>query len=159
MSPVPWKTKEHEGDSGQLSPLSTLRTEMERLFDSFMRSPRAVLDWPFGQRAWEPTVDVAENEQELTVRAEVPGIKPEELTVTVSGNQLVLAGEKKEESEDKGKGYHRVESRYGSFRRSIPLPEVVDQNQVEAEYANGVLTIHLKKSPAVAPKKIEVKSK
>jgi HSP20 family protein len=52
-----------------------------------------------------------------------------------------------------------VESRYGSFRRSIPLPEVVDQNQVEAEYANGVLTIHLKKSPAAAPKKIEVKIK
>ena len=159
MSPVPWKTKDHEGDGGQLSPLSTLRTEVERLFDSFMHDPRAVLDWPFGQRAFEPAVDVAENDQEVTVRAEVPGIKPEELTVTVSGNQLVLVGEKKEESEDQGKGYHRVESRYGSFRRSIPLPEVVDQNQVEAEYANGVLTIHLKKSPAVAPKKIEVKTK
>jgi HSP20 family protein len=132
---------------------------MERLFDSFMRDPGAVLDWSFGRRGWEPTVDVAENDQEVTVRAEVPGIKPEELTVTVSGKQLVLAGEKKEESEDQGKGYHRVESRYGSFRRSIPLPEVVDQNQVEAEYANGVLTIRLKKSPAAAPKKIEVKSK
>jgi HSP20 family protein len=158
MSPVPWKTKD-ESDGGQLSPLSSLRTEMERLFDSFMRDPRAVLDWPFGQRAFEPAVDVAENDQEVTVRAELPGIKPEELTVTVSGNQLVLAGEKQEESEDKGKGYHRVESRYGSFRRSIPLPEVVDQNQVEAEFANGVLTIHLKKSPAAAPKKIEVKTK
>jgi HSP20 family protein len=159
MSAMPWKTKEQEGDGGPLSPLSTLRTEVERLFDSFMRDPRAVLDWPFGQRGWEPTVDVAENDQEVTVRAEVPGIKPEDLAVTVSGNQLVLAGEKKEGSEDKGKGYHRVESRYGSFRRSIALPEVVDQNQVEAEYANGVLTIHLKKSPAAAPKKIEVKSK
>ncbi len=159
MSPIPWKTKDREGDGGQLSPLATLRTEVERLFDSFMRDPKAMLDWPFGHRAFEPAVDVAENDQELTVRAEVPGIKPEELTVTVAGNQLVLVGEKKEESEDKGKGYHRVESRYGSFRRSIPLPEVVDQNQVEAEYANGVLTIHLKKSPAVAPKKIEVKTK
>jgi HSP20 family protein len=159
MSPVPWKPKDHEGDAGPLAPLSTLRAEMERLFDSFMRDPRSVLEWPFGQRGWEPTVDVAENDQEVTVRAEVPGIKPEELTVTVSGNQLVLAGEKKEESEDKGKGYHRVESRYGSFRRSIPLPEVVDQSQVEAEYANGVLTIHLKKSPAAAPKKVEVKIK
>ena len=159
MSPMPWKSKGQEADGGQLSPLATLRGEVERLFDSFMRDPRAVLEWPFRQRDWEPTVDVAENEQEVTVRAEVPGIKPEELTVTVSGNQLILAGEKKEETEDQGKGYHRVESRYGSFRRSIPLPEVVDQNQVEAEYSHGVLTIHLKKSPAAAPKKIEVKSK
>ena len=159
MTPIPWKTKEHEGDGGQLSPLSTLRTEMERLFDSFMRDPKAVWEWPFSQRPFEPAVDVAESDQEVTVRAEVPGIKPEEITVTVSGNQLVLVGEKKEESEDKGKGYHRVESRYGSFRRSIPLPEVLDQNQVEAEYANGVLTVHLKKSPAMAPKKIEVKTK
>jgi HSP20 family protein len=156
---MPWKAKDHEGDASPMAPLATLRTEMERLFDSFMRDPRSVFEWPFGQRGWEPTVDVAENDQEVTVRAEVPGIKPEELSVTVSGNQLVLSGEKKEEVEDKAKGYHRMESRYGSFRRSIPLPEVVDQGQVEAEYANGVLTIHLKKSPASAPKKIDVKVK
>ena len=69
---------------------------MDRLFDSFLREPLAAMDWPFKERAWAPSVDVAETDREVIVRAEVPGIDPKDLDVTISGNQLILSGEKKE---------------------------------------------------------------
>lgn len=160
MALIPWKSKHRERDSGrEPSPLSVLRSEMDRLFDSFVREPLGNLDWPFGERAWSPPVDLAETEDEVMVRAELPGIDPKELEVTVSGNQLVLSGEKKETSERVGKDFHLSESRYGSFRRTVPLPSAVDAGNVEADYANGILTIRLKKTVAAPPKRIEVKTK
>lgn len=160
MSLIPWRNKSKEPVRSEDSPLTTLRTEIDRLFDSVTRDPFGALDRAFtGSRAWSPAVDVAESDDELTVRAEIPGIDPNELQVNISGNQLVLAGEKKESSEKKGKDFYQTESRYGSFRRSIPLPGSVDQEKVEADYANGVLTIRLKKVQATLPKKVEVKTK
>ena len=82
-----------------------LRGEMDRLFDSFFREPFGAMDWPpWGSGKWSPAIDVAENDKELTVRAELPGIDPKDLEVSVSGNQLVLSGEKKESSETQGEG-------------------------------------------------------
>ena len=79
---------------------------MDRLFDSFFREPLGALDWPlWGSGKWSPAIDVAENDKELTVRAELPGIDPKDLDVTVTGNQLVLSGEKKESSEHEGEGF------------------------------------------------------
>ena len=158
MSLIPWKHKQREGNGTEELPLTSLRTEMDRLLDSFVREPLAAFDQSLaGLRGWEPAVDIAENDQEVTVRAEMPGMKAEDIEVTVSGNQLVLAGEKKETVEDKGRGYYRTETRYGSFRRVIPLPDGVDADHVEAEHALGVLTVRLKKSPSAAAKRIEVK--
>ncbi len=94
----------------------------------------------------------------MTVRAELPGIDPKDLDVTVTGNQLVLSGEKKESSEHDGKDFYHSETRYGSFRRMIPLPDGVDTENVDAQYANGVLTLHLKKTAPAAQKRIEVKA-
>jgi HSP20 family protein len=160
MSLIPWRNKSKEPVRTEGSPLATLRTEIDRLFDAVSRDPFGALDWAFaGGRGWTPAVDVAENDDELTVRAEIPGVDPKELQVSISGNQLVLAGEKKESSEKKGKDFYQTESRYGSFRRSIPLPESVDQEKVEADYTNGVLTIRLKKTQATPPKKVEVQVK
>ena len=157
MGLIPWKNKQRESGPAE-SPLATLRSEIDRLFDSFIREPLGTLEWPFGSgRGWSPTVDIAEDEEEFTVRAEVPGMAPEDLDVSVSGNQLVLAGEKKESTEKKGKDFYHTESRFGAFHRSIPLPQAVDPERVEAEYANGVLTIHLKKSPSAAARRIDVK--
>jgi HSP20 family protein len=102
---------------------------------------------------------VAESDKEVIVRAEIPGIDPKELDVTVTGNQLVVSGEKKESTEKKDKGFYHNETRYGSFRRVIPLPEGVDSEHVDAQYANGVLTLKLQKTPAAAAKKIEIKTK
>ena len=135
-----------------------LRSEIDRLFDSFVREPFGALDWPsWGGGKWSPAIDVAESDKEVTVRAELPGIDPKDLDVTVAGNQLVLSGEKKESSETKDKGFYHSETRYGSFHRTVPLPEGVDTEHVDAQYANGVLTLRLAKTPQAATKRIEVK--
>jgi len=160
MSLIPWRNKSKEPVRAEASPLTALRAEIDRLFDSVVRDPLGAFDWAFPSgRGWTPAVDIAESDAEFTVRAEIPGIDPNDLEVNITGNQLVLAGEKKESSEKKGKDFYQSESRYGSFRRSIPLPQSVDPEKVEADYAQGVLTIHLKKIQESPPKKVEVKAK
>ena len=135
-----------------------LRSEIDRLFDSFVREPFGALDWPsWGGGKWSPAIDVAESDKEVTVRAELPGIDPKDLDVTVSGGQLMISGEKKESSETKDKGVYHSETRYGSFHRTVPLPEGVDTEHVDAQYAHGVLTLRLAKTPQAATKRIEVK--
>jgi len=158
MALIPWRHKEKEALGRELSPVATLRQEMDRLFDAFIRDPWGALDWPFGgARTWMPAVDVMESDRELTVRAEIPGIDPKELEISITGNELVLAGEKKESTETKDKNVYHAETRYGSFRRVLPLPDTVDTSKVDANYANGVLTIRLPKTPSATPKRIEVK--
>lgn len=161
MAQLPWrgKQREREGGRGETSPLAALRGEMDRLFDQYLREPLGAMEWPFGGRGWSPAVDVAESDQEVTVRVEIPGIDPKDLDVSITGNQLVLAGEKKETAEHEGKDVHISETRYGSFRRTVPLPADVDAENVEAACANGVLTIRLKKIQAAPPRRIEVKTK
>lgn len=159
MCPVPWRSKQREGEQPE-SPLVAFRGEMDRLFDKFLREPFGAIDWPFvGQAKWSPTIDVAESDTEIIVRAELPGIEPGDLDVSISGNELVLSGEKKESSESQGKGFSHSESRWGCFRRSVRLPEGVDEENVDARYANGVLTVHLKRIPTAVPKQIEIKVK
>jgi len=160
MALIPWRNKVRERGPGETSPLATLRSEVDRLFESFLREPFGGIDWPFGsERGWAPTVDIAEDEKEYTVRAELPGLDPEDLEVSISGGHLILAGEKKESTERQGKDFYHTESRFGAFHRTIPLPDAVDPESVEAEYANGVLVVHLKKSPAAAAKRIDVKGR
>ena len=160
MALIPWKNKQQESERGGLAPMMTLRGEMERLFDAFLRDSFAGLNWPtWGSDKWSPAIDVAENDKELTVRAELPGIDPKDLEVTVTGNQLVLSGEKKETSEHKEKDFFQSETRYGSFRRTVVLPEGIDAENVDAQYSNGVLTLRLRKTAPAAGKRIEVKAK
>ncbi len=159
MSLIPWRNK-RESPSGEMSPMFALRSEVDRLFDSFLREPFGSLDWPLWKSdKWTPAIDVAESDKELTVRAELPGIDPKDLNVSVTGNQLVLSGEKKETSETDEKGFHQCETRYGSFHRTIPLPEGVDTENVDAQYVNGVLTLRLTKTAPTPAKRIEVKVK
>ena len=104
MSLIPWRGK-REGQQGELSPMIALRNEMDRLFDSFVREPFGAIDWPtWATGKWSPAVDVAEDDKEFTVRAELPGIDPKDLEVSVLGNQIVLSGEKKESQRDQGQG-------------------------------------------------------
>jgi HSP20 family protein len=137
--------------------LLRLRSELDRLFEQFfgpeMFSGGAV---PFLRGAWTPIVDVIDGEKEFTVRAEIPGLGPEDVQLTVSGNALLLSGEKKEEREDREKGFVRSERRYGSFRRMIPIPAGADPEKVSAEYDRGMLTVHLPKSDARKPRQISV---
>ena len=101
---------------------------------------------------------MAENDNAYIVTAELPGIDPKDIDISLEGNVLTLRGEKKEESEKKDKNYHRVERRYGSFVRSLTLPAEVNADKIEADYRNGLLEVTLPKSETVKPKKITVKA-
>lgn len=154
MNLVPWKNKRN-GEGSELAPVSEFRREMDRLFDSFFRG----MDDDFGSLTpWAPALDVNESDTEITVRAEIPGVEPKDLDLAVTGKSLVISGEKRESTEKKSGGVLHRESRYGSFRRAVPLSTEVDADKVAAEFKNGVLTVRLQKSPAAMPKRIAIKS-
>jgi HSP20 family protein len=145
----------------KLTPLSTIRRmrdEMERIFDRFFEDPWMLPDVPTERGTiWAPTLDMSETEEEVILRAEVPGVDAKHLEITVSGHTLTLAGEKKEESEKKGENYYHCERSFGAFRRSIELPETADPEKVTAEHDNGVVTIRVAKLKGAKPREIPVK--
>lgn len=106
---------------------------------------------------WIPTVDISETEGEYLIKAELPEVKKEDVKVTVEDGVLTIQGERRQEKEEKGKKYHRVERSYGSFVRSFSLPDFVDEGAVKAEYKDGVLNLHLPKTEKAKPKAIDVK--
>lgn len=106
---------------------------------------------------WVPAVDISETEEEFEIKAELPGVKKEDLKVTLEKGVLTLQGERKEEREEKGRRVHRVERSYGRFSRSFSIPDVVDESKVKAEFKDGVLRLRLPKSERAKPKAIEVK--
>jgi HSP20 family protein len=106
---------------------------------------------------WAPTVDISETDGEYQIKAEIPDVKKEDVKVTVEDGVLTIQGERKQEKEEKGKRYHRIERSYGSFVRSFSLPDVIDEEKVKAEFKDGVLSLHLPKSEKAKPKAIEVK--
>ncbi len=106
---------------------------------------------------WTPTVDISETASEYVIKAELPEIKKEEVKVSVEDGVLTIVGERKQEKEESGKKFHRIERSYGRFVRSFTLPDSVDEGRVKAEYADGVLNLHLPKSEKAKPKQIEVK--
>jgi len=107
-----------------------------------------------------PAIDIRESDNGYTVVAELPGIDPKEVEITVQEGTLLLKGEKKFEQESKGEGYHRMERSYGSFRRGITLPKGVDVEHIDATFNNGLLTLNVPKLPESKPqaRKIEIKS-
>jgi len=133
--------------------LTRLHGDIDDLFDSFFRG----LDRPFaGYKAW-PTIDVAEEDDAIVVRAEVPGCKAQDIDISVYGNTLTISGEKKLSEEKKEKGYYHVESTYGSFRRELTLPTEVDQDKIDATCKDGVLFITLPKAEKAKTVKVKVK--
>lgn len=106
---------------------------------------------------WSPLVDIAEDDKEYIVKAEIPDMKKEDIKINVHDDVLSISGDRKYEKEEKGKKYHRVERAYGSFMRSFTLPEDADGSKVNAEYKDGVLKVHLPKSEKAKQKTIEVK--
>ena len=144
---IPWRERRE---------LDRFRREMDRLFDEFfeMRPLRRL----FGEGEWIPSVDLSENPKEIVVHAEVPGIDPKDIDITIHGRTLTLKGEKKSEKEEKDVNYHRIERRYGSFTRTLELPTDVDPDNAKATYKDGVLKLVIPKTKEQAVKKIEVKS-
>ncbi|MBL9171267.1 MAG: Hsp20/alpha crystallin family protein [Verrucomicrobiales bacterium] len=107
--------------------------------------------------AWTPLVDIAEDDKEYTIKAEVPEINKTDLSVKVQDGVLTISGERKFEKEENGKRYHRVERVYGNFTRSFSLPENADESKVNAEFKDGVLVVKVGKSERAKPKQVEVK--
>jgi HSP20 family protein len=133
--------------------MSLVRWEPFSDLDSFFNrmAPRMVADWPRLLRGgegieWSPSADISETDKEYLIRAELPAVKKEDVTVTVDGRMIVIQGERKQRKEDKSEKYHRVESFYGSFTRSFSLPNDIDPKNIKCEDKDGVLTIHIPKT-------------
>jgi HSP20 family protein len=138
-------------------PFAELRGSMDRLFDDGFTRP-----WRTAPRALEYQagfpVEVSETSDGIEVKALLPGIRPEEVDITVSNGVLTIKAEHRAEKEDKKRDFYRREIRYGGFQRSLRLPNGVDADKADASYENGVLRLQLPKSEALRPKQIKVGS-
>jgi HSP20 family protein len=112
--------------------------------------------WPFGRIS--PSLDLAETDHAIEARLDLPGVDPKEIDIQINANMLTVSGQRKEEKEEKGKTYHRVERRAGSFSRSVSLPCPVKEEAVEAKCGDGVLTITMPKTEEAKSRKIAVKT-
>lgn len=137
--------------------LVSLREAMDRLFEESFVRPQT--DWLAPTEAGALAVDMYETEDAVVVKSAIPGIKPEDIDITVTGDTLTIKGETKFEEEVKEENYVRREMRYGSFVRSLPVPVSVVADKAEAEFENGVLTLTLPKAEEVKPKAIQIKAK
>ena len=141
--------------------LRTLQDEMNRLFSGSLS--RSGASGGAGQDeimrgAWSPQVDIFENKEQIVLEAELPGMKPEDVEISIENNVLTLHGERKFEKKDERDNFHRVERSYGSFTRSFTLPPTVSSENANAEFENGVLRLKLAKREEAKPRRIEIKA-
>ena len=137
--------------------LMSLQERMNRLFDESYRGTRTgnADEWALGG-SWAPAVDIYEQDGNIVMKAELPGIDPKAVDIRLENNTLTLRGERKLDKEVNEDNYHRVERSYGSFSRSFTLPTVVDQGNIKAEYKDGVLKLTLPKREEAKPRQIQV---
>ena len=107
---------------------------------------------------WAPLADITEDDKEYVIKAELPDVKKEDVKVTVENGVLTIAGERKFETRDSGKGYHRLERSYGRFTRSFAVPNAFDTENIAADYKNGVLSVSLPKKEAAKPRQIKIEA-
>jgi HSP20 family protein len=131
-----------------------MEREMQDLMEGFWGTDGGQL----AKVRFVPSIDLVEGENEFTVTVDLPGLKPEEVKVELKGDSLWITGERKEEKEEKGKTYHRIERSYGEFRRVLPLPSAVKEGAIEAKFTDGMLKVTLPKAEEAKTKHIEVKS-
>lgn len=134
--------------------LVTVQDEMNRFFENFLGRPLARTEWI--EDAWSPSVDISETKDNLIIKAEIPGMKKDDIEISIHDSILTLKGEKKQEKEEKDINYHRIERSYGSFYRSFTLPTSVKADKVKATYKEGVLNITLPKTEEDKPKEIPI---
>ncbi|HEX8990701.1 MAG TPA: Hsp20/alpha crystallin family protein [Anaerolineales bacterium] len=137
--------------------MATLRDAMDRLFDDAFTRSWGLSDGGHGMGG--PAVDLYQTDDDVVVQAAVPGMKPEDVQISVTGDTLSIKGETKQESNTKEKAYHIREQRWGSFERTLTLPTAVKSDKATAEFENGVLTVTLPKADVVKPKVITVKAR
>jgi HSP20 family protein len=130
------------------------RDDLERWLSAWM--PGQAWDATFADSNWLPPVNIAEDQDSYLIEAELPGVKREDIKVTYNNGVLTIQGERKEEKEEKGQQYHRMERVYGQFERSFRLPLTVKADQIQAEYNNGVLTLRVPKAEEAKPRQISI---
>jgi HSP20 family protein len=136
-------------------PFRDLQSRVNRVFDDSVSTRGA--DDAYGT-VWSPPVDIYEKDSNIVITAELPGLDPKDIKLSVEQNVLTLSGERRAQSEEgDGKQYHRRETYYGAFSRSFSLPRLVDRERIEAEYKNGILTVTVPQAPEARPRQIDVK--
>ena len=147
MELVRWKPRRY---------VPAVSDDLDRAFDRLMRN--WVSPVSFSEFDWNPSIDVSESDNEIVVKAEVPGVSIEDIDISIDGNNLVISGEKKQESEEQGRNYYRAERSYGSFRRSFVLPPGADVENVKASSKDGVLSIVVPKGDDRKSRKVEIEA-
>lgn len=135
--------------------LRGLQDEMNRLFN--LGVSRSGNGEDIVRGAWSPSVDIFENKDQIVLEAELPGMKPEDVNISIENNVLTIHGERKFEKKDEGDNFHRVERSYGNFTRSFTLPPTISSENANAEFENGVLRLTLAKREEAKPRRIEIK--
>lgn len=135
--------------------VDSLQSEVNRLFDSFFGGSRSG-EGP--ARRWVPAMDLAETKDEFVLTADLPGMSEDDVSIEIKEGALTVSGERRESHEEKEKGYHRVERSFGSFSRSLTLPEGVEASDVAATFDRGVLEIHIPKPEERKPHRVEIGS-
>ena len=133
--------------------MSTLRDEMDKVWDRFFGEQAPLTPW---RGEWVPSLDVSETKNNVRVRAELPGINAKDIDISLTDDVLTVTGEKKQEKEEEDENYHRVETSYGSFSRSVRLPHEVKSDKIKANYRDGILKITLPKSEKAKSKQVKI---
>ena len=141
-----------------LAPMGKVRDEFESAIQRLWDGDAGLAEMTTSAD-WLPSVDVSESDKEIEVKIDLPGLSPEDVEISLSDHELTIKGERREESEQKEKEFHRVERRHGSFLRRIPLPASADTEHLEANADNGVITVTVPKLPEAKSKRIKVKAK
>ena len=134
--------------------LISIREKMNRLFEDAVTARGD--DKDMVSSSWTPSVDIYESENDLVLKAELPGIEDKDIEIKIEDNTLTLKGERNLEKEVKEDNHHRIERSYGSFFRSFSLPHYIDQDKIKAEHEDGILKITMAKKPELKPRKVKV---
>lgn len=162
MDLIPWRRKAAESPVTPETGQAEFRHELEDLFERFWGRPFG-LDWPFEGHSETrgfaaAALDISETDDEVRIKADMPGVDPKEIQIDVEGDRLTVRAQRKEEQEENEKNFVRTERRCAGFHRSVALPSSMDSTKAEAEYKDGVLTIRLPRREGAKPRRISVKS-
>ncbi len=152
MAIVKWRGREWD-------PLREIGEWQRHMSDWFDNSIETLPERISKEATWAPSMDISEDKEAITIKVDLPGVKQQDIDIEVTGKTLTFKGERKSEEEKKDKNYHRVERFYGSYSRSVTLPDYADMGRIKAEYKNGVLEMSIPKTEESKPKQIKVEVK
>ena len=164
FSPWNWFKREEQSGRGELlparrgdDPLARMHREMDRMFEDFFGAFDTPSSWK-SDLVLRPNIDIAESKKAYRISVEVPGVDEQDIDLTLDGDALIISGDKRQESEDDEDGFHRIERRYGSFRRVLTLPTDADADRISAKFRNGVLRIEIPRTreSSDSSKRIEI---